>query len=188
MKVFKASPRDRVQQRFVVQTTSFLHLFTLVEVLRGGLQGSSPGTRFNSRLWSRRRQFLQLLKVVVEVLGEVFQAFSQGQSSTASAVEQTLSQAPLRSVPRASAAVPSPSVPASVSSWTRAAYEDQDSADEPATQHDEDEELLLEEEDDPSGWRLSIAASGRPFYWHRSSRRSVWHLPPGASSRRRKRR
>ena len=86
----------------------------------------------------------------------------------------------------ASAAVPSPRVPASVSSWTRAAYEDLDSADEAATQQDEDEELLFEEEEDPSGWFVSIAASGRPFFWHRSSRRSLWHLPPGASSRRRK--
>ena len=48
----------------------------------------------------------------------------------------------------ASAAVPSPMVPASVSSWT---YEDLDSADELATQQDEDEELLFEEEEDPSG-------------------------------------
>ena len=79
-------------------------------------------------------------------------------------------------------------MPASVSLWTRAAYEDPDSADEPATQQYVDEELLMEEEDDPGGWRLSIAASGRPFYWHRSTRRSVWHLLSGASSRRRKRR
>ena len=79
----------------------------------------------------------------------------------------------------ASAAVPTPSVPASVSSWTRVAYEDLDSADEPATQQGEDEELLFEEEEDPSGWLVSIAASGRPFYWHRSSRRSLWRLPPG---------
>ena len=27
-----------------------------------------------------------------------------------------------------------------------------------------------EEQEDPSGWFVSIAASGRPFYWHRSSR------------------
>ena len=72
------------------------------------------------------------------------------------------------------------------SSWTRAAYEDMDSADEPATQQDEDEELLFEEEEDPSGWFVSKAASGRPFFWHRSSRRSLWHLPPGASTRKRK--
>ena len=63
--------------------------------------------------------------------------------------------------------VPSLRVSASVSSWTRDAYGDLGSADEPATQHDEDDELLL----------------GRPYYWHRSSRRSVWHLPPGVSSR-----
>ena len=32
------------------------------------------------------------------------------------------------------------------------------------------------EEEDPSGWS---SASGRLHYWHRSSRRSVWHLPWG---------
>ena len=36
----------------------------------------------------------------------------------------------------ASAAIPSPIVPSSVSSWTRAAYEDLDSADEPAELED----------------------------------------------------
>ena len=86
----------------------------------------------------------------------------------------------------ASAASPSPIVPASVSSSTRAAYEDLDSADEPLTQQDEEEELLFEEEEDPTGWIESQSALGRPFYWHRCSRRSLWHLPPGASSRRRK--
>ena len=59
--------------------------------------------------------------------------------------------------------------------------------DEPATQQDEDDEFLLEEDEDPSGWFVSLAASGRPYYWHRSSRRSVWHFPLGASSRRRRR-
>ena len=59
-----------------------------------------------------------------------------------------------------SAAVRSPSVPASVSSWTRAACEDLDSADEPATQQNNNEELLFEEEDYPSGWFVSKAASG----------------------------
>ena len=77
-------------------------------------------------------------------------------------------------------------MPASVTSWTRAAYEDLDSADEPVTQQDEDEELLFEGEEDPTGWIESQSALGRPFFWHRCSRRSLWHLPPGASSRRRK--
>ena len=52
-------------------------------------------------------------------------------------------------------------MPASVSSWTRAAYEDLDSADEPATQQDEDEELLLEAEEDPSGWFVSVPVDFR---------------------------
>ena len=77
-------------------------------------------------------------------------------------------------------------MPASVSSWTRAAYEDLDAADEPATQQDEDAELLIEKEEDPSGWSVSQSSSGRPYYWHRSSRRSVWHLPPAASARKKK--
>ena len=46
--------------------------------------------------------------------------------------------------------------------------------------------LFEEEEEDSSGWFELQSASGRPFYWHRSSRRSLWHLPPLASSRRRK--
>ena len=126
------------------------------------------------------------------------QGFSSGQSSTASShfpagVEERADEPgegffllfkKIKRKSAASAAVPSPRVPASVSSWTRAASEDLGSADEPATQQDEDEELLFEE--DPSGWFVSIAASRRPRYWHRSSRRSLWHLPPGASSRRRK--
>ena len=76
-------------------------------------------------------------------------------------------------------------MPASVSSWTRAAYEDLDAADEPAELED-DAEPLIEEEEDPSGWSVAPSASGRPFFWHRISRRSVWKLPPGASVRKKK--
>ena len=60
-------------------------------------------------------------------------------------------------------------MPASVSSWTRAAYEDLDSADEPA-ELEEDVEPLIEEEEDPSGWSVSPSASGRPYFWHIGSR------------------
>ena len=76
-------------------------------------------------------------------------------------------------------------MPRHVSSWTPAAYEVLEAADEPA-ELEEDAELLIEEEEDPSGWSVSQSASGRPYYWHRSSRRSVWHLPPGASARKKK--
>ena len=65
-----------------------------------------------------------------------------------------------------------------LSSWTRA-------ADEPAELED-DAEPLIEEEEDPSGWSVAPSASGRPFFWHRISRRSVWKLPPGASVRKKK--
>ena len=85
----------------------------------------------------------------------------------------------------ASAAIPSPIVPASVSSWTRAAYEDLDAADELAELED-DAGPLVEEEEDPSGWSVAPSASGRPFFWHRISRRAVWKLPPGASVRKKK--
>ena len=77
-------------------------------------------------------------------------------------------------------------MPASVSSWTRAAYEDLDAADEPAELEEDAEPLIEEEEEDPSGWSVAPSASGRPFFWHRISRRSVWHLPPGASVRKKK--
>ena len=63
----------------------------------------------------------------------------------------------------ASAAIPSPIVPASVSSWTRAAYEDLDAADEPAELED-DAEPLIEEEEDPSGSSVAPSASGRPLF------------------------
>ena len=78
-------------------------------------------------------------------------------------------------------------MPRHVSSWTPAAYEVLEAADEPA-ELEEDAELLIEEEEDPSGWSVSQSASGRPYYWHRSSRCSVWHLPPGASARKKKER
>ena len=62
-------------------------------------------------------------------------------------------------------------MPWHVSSWTPAAYEDLEAADEPVAQLEEDVELLIEEGEDPSGWFESQSASGRTFYWHRSSRR-----------------
>ena len=69
-------------------------------------------------------------------------------------------------------------MPTSVSSWTGAAYEDLDSADEPATQQDEDETR-------PAGLSrrapLVVPSTGIG-----ARARSLWHLPPGASSRRRK--
>ena len=70
-------------------------------------------------------------------------------------------------------------MPRHVSSWTPAACEDLEATDEPA-ELEEDVELLIEEEEeeDPSGWYVSQSASGRTFYWHRSSCRPLWHLPP----------
>ena len=137
LEVFKASPRDRAQQRFVVQTTSFLLLFTLVEVLveilvevfkglprdkgstavcgadnvvssasqgrgggaRGGLPGLSQGQGSSAGFWTRKRSTFPFLMVVLEK--EVLNVFLVGQSSTASAFEQTSSHAPHRSLPQA---------------------------------------------------------------------------------------
>ena len=158
MVVFKASPRDRVQQPFVEQTKSFLQLFTLVEEVLVEVFKASPKDRAQQRFVEQTTSFLQLLTVVVEVLVEVFKAsprdrahqrfleqktstfpfltvvlerevftvfprgqsstasavqqtvgvdhggpqrFPRGQSSTASAFEQTFSQAPHRSLPQA---------------------------------------------------------------------------------------
>ena len=156
-----------LQQRTVEQITSTLQLLMVVEEVLVEVFKVFPKDRVPLRLPVSRPSLL---------IVEVFKVFLE---------ERVPQRLPLsRLFPRRLTVRylerPQPSE-SSVSSWTRAAHEDQDSADEPATQQDDDEELLLEEEDDPSGWRLSIAASGRPFYWHRSSRRSLWHLPPGAS-------
>ena len=123
------------------------------------------------------------------------QGFLPGQGSTASSshspdAAHKAGVGVFRTFPRgkksaASAAIPSPIVPASVISWTRAAYEDLDAADEPAELED-DAELLIEVEEDPSGWSVSQSASGRLCFWHRISRRSVWKLPPWASVRKKK--
>ena len=123
------------------------------------------------------------------------QGFLPGQGSTASSshspdAANEAGVGVFRTFPRwrksaASAAIPSPIVPASVSSWTRAAYEDLEAGDEPA-ELEEDAELLIEEVEDPSGWSVSQSASGLLYYWHQISRRSVWHLPPGASARKKK--
>ena len=51
MEVFTASPRDRAQQRFLVQITSTLLFLTSVEeVLGGGLPRLLPRTGLNSGL------------------------------------------------------------------------------------------------------------------------------------------
>ena len=149
----------------------------------GGLQGFFPG------------QSTTAAAVDISVPRGDLQGFLPGQGSTASSshspdAENEAGEGVFRTFPRlkksaASAAIPSPIVPASVSPWTPAAYEDLDAADEPAELED-DAEPLIEEEEDPSGWSAAPSASGRPFFWHRISRRSVWKLPPGASVRKKK--
>ena len=116
--VFKASPRDRAQQRFVEQNMLTL-LFLMVEIFT-----DSPRDRAPQRYVAQITSTFPFLMVVLE--REVFmvfpedrvsqclplsrpsvvdrgglQGFPRGQSSTASAVEQTFSHAPHRSLPRA---------------------------------------------------------------------------------------
>ena len=65
MKVFKASPRDRAQQRFVKQNTSTL---LLVEVCK-----ASPRDRAQQRFMELNMLTLQFLRVVlVRVIFKVF--------------------------------------------------------------------------------------------------------------------
>ena len=109
MEVFKASPRDRAQQRFVEQ-----NILTLLFPHGGDLHGLSQGQGSTAFCGA---DHVDIPVPPGRVGKRGLQGFPRGQSSTASAVEQTFSQAPHRSKPRASAAVPSPSVPASVSSW-----------------------------------------------------------------------
>ena len=72
--VFKAFPRDRAHQRFVVQLTSSFQLLTVVEEFLVEVFKASPRDRVQQRFVEQTTSFLQLLKVVVEVLVEVFKA------------------------------------------------------------------------------------------------------------------
>ena len=97
---------------------------------RGGLQGFFPG------------QSTTAAAVDIPVPRGDLQGFLPDQGSTASSshspdAANEAGVGVFRTFPRwkksaASAASPSPIVPASVSSWTRAAYEDLEAADEPA--------------------------------------------------------
>ena len=126
--------------------------------VRGGLHGLLPGQRSTQRA----------VEQLVHSSSGGLQDFHLSQGSTASSsgpTDEAFTGVFFRIFPRikesaASAASPSPIVPASVSSWTRAVYEDLDSADEPPTQQDKDEELLFEEEEDPTGWIESQSALG----------------------------
>ena len=73
MEVFKASPRDRAQQRFLVQITSTLLFLTLVEEVLGEVFKASPKDRAQQRFVEQNMLTL-LFTVVEEVLGEVFKA------------------------------------------------------------------------------------------------------------------
>ena len=149
---------------------------------RGGLQGFFPG------------QSTTAAAVDIPVPRGDLQGFLPGQGSTASSshspdAANEAGVGVFRTFPRGKKVRrPQPSRVRScppVSAWTRAAYEDLDAAVEPAELED-DAEPLIEEEEDPSGWSVAPSASGRPFFWHRISRRSVWKLPPGASVRKKK--
>ena len=74
VEVFKASPRDRAQQRFVEQNTSFLQFLTVVEEVLVEVFTASPKDRAQQRFVEQKTSFLQFLTVVEEVLVEVFMA------------------------------------------------------------------------------------------------------------------
>ena len=74
MEVFKAFPRDRIQQRFVEQITSTIQLLTVVEEVLVEVFKASPRDRAQQRIVEQISSFLQLLTVVEEVLVEVFTA------------------------------------------------------------------------------------------------------------------
>ena len=89
VEVFTASPRDRAQQRFVELNTLTLPFLTVV--LEGEVFKVFPEDRVPQRLPLSRPSVLIVKKT---------SRFFPVDSSTASAVEQTFSQAPRRSMPR----------------------------------------------------------------------------------------
>ena len=74
VEVFKASPRDRAQQRFLVQITSTLLFLTLVEEVLWEVFKASPKDRAQQRFVEQNMSSLLFLTVVEEVLVEVFKA------------------------------------------------------------------------------------------------------------------
>ena len=74
MEVFKAFPRDRIQQRFVEQITSTIQLLTVVEEVLVEVFKASPRDRAQQWAVEQISSFLHLLTVVEEVLMEVFKA------------------------------------------------------------------------------------------------------------------
>ena len=74
VEVFKASPRDRAQQWFLVQITSTLLFLTLVEEMLGEVFTASPRDRAQQQFLEQITSTLLFLTVVEEVLVEVFTA------------------------------------------------------------------------------------------------------------------
>ena len=74
VEVFKASPRDRALQRFLVQITSTLLFLTLVEEVLGEVFTASPRDRAQQQFLEQITSTLLFLTVVEEVLVEVFTA------------------------------------------------------------------------------------------------------------------
>ena len=114
--VFNVFPLERVLQRCILPRNAFL-----------------------SGLWSRSLMFsVEAFKIFAQVrvhpLLRTYQLVFMRTQMSLVKVFFFFALFPKIKRSAASAAVPTPSVPASVSSWTRVAYEDLDSADEPATQ------------------------------------------------------
>ena len=66
MEVFKALPRDRVQQPFVEQTKSFLQVFTLVEEVLVEVFKASPKDRAQQRFLEQNTSTFPFLTVVLK--------------------------------------------------------------------------------------------------------------------------
>ena len=74
MEVFKAFPKDRIQQRFVEQITSTIQLLTFVEEVLVEVFKAFPKDRIQQRFVEQITSTIQLLTFVEEVLMEVFKA------------------------------------------------------------------------------------------------------------------
>ena len=89
MEVFKASPRDRALQRFVVQKTSTLLFLTVVEEVLVEVFKASPRDRAQQRVMELNMLTLLFLTVVEEVLVEVFKASPRDRALQRFVVQKT---------------------------------------------------------------------------------------------------
>ena len=87
--VFKVFPKDRAQQRFLVQKTSTLQFPTVVEEVLVEVFKASPRDRAQQRFVVLKMSTLQFLTVVEEVLVEVFMVFPKDRAQQRFVVQKT---------------------------------------------------------------------------------------------------